>query len=108
MTRKFTLLGVIIGILWGGCASAPDFTYKESEDTKVFYLLDRNRDNLLSLEEFLPAVSDVEMAQQVFRASDRDGDNHLGLEECAAALHVLGRRRALKREVLRLTGPRGR
>lgn len=108
MTRKFMVLGMILGILWGGCASAPDFTASESEEAKVFHLLDRNQDNLLSLEEFLSAVSDAEMARQVFRASDRDGDNCLSLKEYAAAFRLLAQRKALKREVLRLTEPRGR
>lgn len=87
-----------------GCATMNN-QMASRDFTAMCVAIDRNRDDVIDREEFLTGAKDVHEANQVFRQCDLNKDGVISIEETEQNKKLL-QREIMKREALRLLGPR--
>lgn len=105
MNRFMALVtGLAAVIMIIGCATMDEPTASR-DFPAVCTALDRNNDNVIDKEEFLAGSKNPDRATQIFHTCDMDQDGVISKEE-ALRNQKLMQSENLKREVIRLSGPR--
>jgi Ca2+-binding EF-hand superfamily protein len=103
-TMRMMVAGAAAALLITGCATMDD-TAASHDFTKLCVAVDKNNDGKIDMNEFTAGAKDQEQASQVFRQCDLNSDGAITQEEAQKNRNLM-RQELMKREVIRITGPR--
>lgn len=93
----------VAAVVITGCATTNEMTNRDFSTMCI--AIDKNRNGFIDKEEFLADAKDKDQASRIFFQCDLDKDGLISKEE-AEQNKKLMQREILKREALRLVGPR--
>ena len=99
-----TIMLITVTVVIMGCATT-NGQMADQDFAKMCIAIDKNRDGSIDKTEFLADAKNKEEAHRIFLQCDQDKDGLISKEEAEYNKQLM-QREVLKRQALRLVGPR--